>query len=407
MINSTSSKSQGFEINENYVEEVGKFSSIIDHTPGGKEQIQITSNLFEQLKASKHGTKRLIYNFMIFITYNISVTHYCLYQVTQALYLIPTIILFLIIMIISFLFQRKIDSILTKSKSHSFCQYLEENFGSISALICEIITVIWVGTFFMIAFIVTKSLIHNYFPECPIWADIIFSILYFGVILLINWVDSTILMEINIVITIIIIVGSFISFLYNMFTSKCDFSTAKLWWNNEATPNYFYESINILSGSFNMFIILYFINNRLKHSNFSLGKHNSLYTIGYIIEFIFYFLFIFHGYSFPDSNYSKKFYLTIIIESAVPLKVPELLVIILFIVDQVLHTNFYFFVMKHAFFRPDISRFLTKWKFVALFSFVLFLSILLGFFCDEPYYVVMVSNATFGFLINFAFPCKT
>ena len=33
--------------------------------------------------------------------------------------------------------------------------------------------------------------------------------------------------------------------------------------------------------------------------------------------------------------------------------------------------------------------------------------ILLGFFCDEPYYVVMVSNATFGFLINFVFPCKT
>lgn len=407
MINSIDSKNQGFEINENYVEDVEKFSNIIDHTPGEKEQIQVT-NLFEQLKASKQGTRRLIYNFLIFVTYNLSVTHYCLYQVTQSLYLIPTIFLFLMIMIISFLFQRIIDRILTKSKSQSFCQYLEENFGSISALVCEIITVVWVGTFFMITFIVTKSLIHNYFPECPIWADIIFAILYFIVILLINWVDSTILMEINIVVTIIIIISSFISFLYNMISSKCVFSANKLWWNNQASAKDFYESINILSSSFNMFIILYLINNRLKHSNFSLGKHNSLYTIGYIAEFIFYFLFIIHGYSYSENNNnSKKFFLSIIIKSSENLKVPELLVIILFIVDQVLHTNFYFFVMKHSFFRPDISRFLTKWKFVTLFAFILFLSILLGFFCDEPYYVVVVSNATFGFLINFTFPCKT
>ena len=407
MTNKINTQLPVFEINENYVEEVDKLKDFMD-TPSD-EQTQkvslISSNLFEQLTGSQIGPGRLIYNFILFVTYNISVVHFCLYSITRRFYLLPSVMLLLFHMALSYLFQRKIDSLITKIKSNSFCQYLEENFGKVSAILYEIIAVIWIGTFFLIAFIITKDLIHSYY-DISIYLDVVFAFAFFVVIVLINLIDSKILMEINILLTFFLIIGSFVTLSIDVLReNEYDISIEYIFWNSRIKAKDIFQFSNVLSSSFNMFIILFFINHKLKHSNYSLGKHNTLYTIGYIVEIIFYCLFIAAGFISPNKNAKvSNFYLLNMWIERKP-NTSELISIIFFIVDQILHTNFYFFVLQNVIFRPAITRFLTKWNFFLLFAITLLISILLGFIVKYPYDVIQFTNSTLGYFVNFAFPC--
>lgn len=407
MTNKINTQLPVFEINENYVEEVDKLKDFMD-TPSD-EQTQkvslISSNLFEQLTGSQIGPGRLIYNFILFVTYNISVVHFCLYSITRRFYLLPSVMLLLFHMALSYLFQRKIDSLITKIKSNSFCQYLEENFGKVSAILYEIIAVIWIGTFFLIAFIITKDLIHSYY-DISIYLDVVFAFAFFVVIVLINLIDSKILMEINILLTFFLIIGSFVTLSIDVLReNEYDISIEYIFWNSRIKAKDIFQFSNVLSSSFNMFIILFFINHKLKHSNYSLGKHNTLYTIGYIVEIIFYCLFIAAGFISPNKNAKvSNFYLLNMWIERKP-NTSELISIIFFIVDQILHTNFYFFVLQNVIFRPAITRFLTKWNFFLLFAITLLISILLGFIVKYPYDVIQFTNSTLGYFVNYAFPC--
>lgn len=407
MTNKINTQLPVFEINENYVEEVDKLKDFMD-TPSDEQTRKVTlisSNLFEQLTGSQIGPGRLIYNFILFVTYNISVVHFCLYSITRRFYLLPSVMLLLFHMALSYLFQRKIDSLITKIKSNSFCQYLEENFGKVSAILYEIIAVIWIGTFFLIAFIITKDLIHSYY-DISIYLDVVFAFAFFVVIVLINLIDSKILMEINILLTFFLIIGSFVTLSIDVLReNEYDISIEYIFWNSRIKAKDIFQFSNVLSSSFNMFIILFFINHKLKHSNYSLGKHNTLYTIGYIVEIIFYCLFIAAGFISPDKNAKvSNFYLLNMWIERKP-NTSELISIIFFIVDQILHTNFYFFVLQNVIFRPAITRFLTKWNFFLLFAITLLISILLGFIVKYPYDVIQFTNSTLGYFVNYAFPC--
>lgn len=407
MTNKINTQLPVFEINENYVEEVDKLKDFMD-TPSDEQTRKVTlisSNLFEQLTGSQIGPGRLIYNFILFVTYNISVVHFCLYSITRRFYLLPSVMLLLFHMALSYLFQRKIDSLITKIKSNSFCQYLEENFGKVSAILYEIIAVIWIGTFFLIAFIITKDLIHSYY-DISIYLDVVFAFAFFVVIVLINLIDSKILMEINIVLTFFLIIGSFVTLSIDVLReNEYDISIEYIFWNSRIKAKDIFQFSNVLSSSFNMFIILFFINHKLKHSNYSLGKHNTLYTIGYIVEIIFYCLFIAAGFISPNKNAKvSNFYLLNMWIERKP-NTSELISIIFFIVDQILHTNFYFFVLQNVIFRPAITRFLTKWNFFLLFAITLLISILLGFIVKYPYDVIQFTNSTLGYFVNYAFPC--
>lgn len=407
MTNKINTQLPVFEINENYVEEVDKLKDFMD-TPSDEQTRKVTlisSNLFEQLTGSQIGPGRLIYNFILFVTYNISVVHFCLYSITRRFYLLPSVMLLLFHMALSYLFQRKIDSLITKIKSNSFCQYLEENFGKVSAILYEIIAVIWIGTFFLIAFIITKDLIHLYY-DISIYLDVVFAFAFFVVIVLINLIDSKILMEINIVLTFFLIIGSFVTLSIDVLReNEYDISIEYIFWNSRIKAKDIFQFSNVLSSSFNMFIILFFINHKLKHSNYSLGKHNTLYTIGYIVEIIFYCLFIAAGFISPNKNAKvSNFYLLNMWIERKP-NTSELISIIFFIVDQILHTNFYFFVLQNVIFRPAITRFLTKWNFFLLFAITLLISILLGFIVKYPYDVIQFTNSTLGYFVNYAFPC--
>lgn len=407
MTNKINTQLPVFEINENYVEEVDKLKDFMD-TPSDEQTRKVTlisSNLFEQLTGSQIGPGRLIYNFILFVTYNISVVHFCLYSITRRFYLLPSVMLLLFHMALSYLFQRKIDSLITKIKSNSFCQYLEENFGKVSAILYEIIAVIWIGTFFLIAFIITKDLIHSYY-DISIYLDVVFAFAFFVVIVLINLIDSKILMEINILLTFFLIIGSFVTLSIDVLReNEYDISIEYIFWNSRIKAKDIFQFSNVLSSSFNMFIILFFINHKLKHSNYSLGKHNTLYTIGYIVEIIFYCLFIAAGFISPNKNAKvSNFYLLNMWIERKP-NTSELISIIFFIVDQILHTNFYFFVLQNVIFRPAITRFLTKWNFFLLFAITLLISILLGFIVKYPYDVIQFTNSTLGYFVNYAFPC--
>ena len=410
MTNKINTQLPSFEINENYVEEVDKLKDFMDTpTDDQKRKVtQISSNIFEQLTGSQIGPGRLIYNFILFVTYNISVVHFSLYSITRRFYLLPSVMLLLFHMALSYLFQRKIDSLITKIKSNSFCQYLEENFGKVSAILYEIIAVIWIGTFFLIVFIIKNDLIHSYY-DIPVYLDVVLAFAFFVVIVLINLIDSKILMEINILLTFFLIIGSFVTLSIDVIDvineGNYDISTEYIFWNSKIKAKEIFQFSNVLSSSFNMFIIFFFINHKLKHSNYSLGKHNTLFTIGYIVEMIFYFLFIAAGFVSPNkkANVSNFYLLNMWIERTP--NISELISIIFFIVDQILHTNFYFFVLQNVIFRPAITRFFTKWNFFLLFALTLLISILLGFIVKYPYDVIEFTNATLGYFVNYAFPC--
>ena len=120
---------------------------------------------------------------------------------------------------------------------------------------------------------------------------------------------------------------------------------------------------------------------------------------------IFYFLFIAAGFVSPNkkANVSNFYLLNMWIERKP--NISELISIIFFIVDQILHTNFYFFVLQNVIFRPAITRFFAKWNFFLLFALTLLISILLGFIVKYPYDVIEFTNATLGYFANYAFPC--
>ena len=106
MTNKINTQLPSFEINENYVEEVDKLKDFMDTpTDDQKRKVtQISSNIFEQLTGSQIGPGRLIYNFILFVTYNISVVHFSLYSITRRFYLLPSVMLLLFHMALSYLF---------------------------------------------------------------------------------------------------------------------------------------------------------------------------------------------------------------------------------------------------------------------------------------------------------------
>ena len=177
---------------------------MLDKSTNSEEVPQlIERHLLDQYSIDRRGKAVLVCNFFVFLTFNINYSHLCLGAVVNDIYLIPSICILIVMLFFSFLLQRKIDNYISKSKENIFCEILENNFGSVCSQFFEVLSVIWIGFYFIATFIIGKETVLILFEvkndeNLVIIIKCIYCVSFFFLIVLINAIESTIWIDINI-----------------------------------------------------------------------------------------------------------------------------------------------------------------------------------------------------------------
>lgn len=386
---------------------------MLDKSTNSEEVPQlIERHLLEQYSIDRRGKRVLICNFFVFLTFNINYSHLCLGAVVNDIYLIPSICILIFMLFFSFLLQRKIDNYISKSKENIFCEILENNFGSVCSQLFEVLSVIWIGLYFIATFIIGKEiallLSGENKSEFEIVIKCIYCVSFFTLIVLINAIDSTIWIDINIIISFFINFGIILMIIFYMIyeekQSKQEiidklignvFSLKILEWRDKLS-----QAITIFTSCFNNVIIFFWINKKFKRSNMTVKKHRIFILLNYIFNFLFYSLFITKGILFKFN--SQEYYLTFL--QKVSEKVLAIPIIILNVVYQILLMNFYLYIIKRVIFRRQKQKIFKQWKYFFSCSAITLFLILFTFWVKNPYNIIIVNNSTVGFIINFIIP---
>lgn len=380
----------------------------------------IDRHLLEQLKISKTGPWFLICNFMVFMTFNINYSHLCFCSVTNEVYLIPSLFFLVFMFGFSFFLQRKLDNYISKSKDNFFCDILHKNFGSVSSLLFEVLSLLWLGLYFMTTFISCKKYILNFtrddLKEIIGWVYVIsFSI----IVLVFNAFNSSVMTDINIFISFVINIGIISLFVFTVVISwdrrKQGFLMEKLkikfFKSSSEYKIAFSQSFAIFNSGFTNSLIFFWINKKFKKSNLTVKQHRIFILINYIFNFLLYFAYIFDGL-LNDCEHDQ-YYLIYLINKFLKGETNKTLeyyitniIIALTIVYQLLLINFYFYVIKNVIFRRHKQIIFEKKYYFLWFSLFLVGLVSITFWIDNPFDIILFNNSTFGFIINFILPSK-
>lgn len=355
----------------------------------------------------------ILFNFFVLITFNINFAHFCIHNINQQLGIIPSAIILITIMGFSFIFQCSFISFLNVSEAFNFGKLIENHFGSLSALIYEIMTVLWLGLCFLSTFstcdLYLSSILEKTNQNISYYQYVISSG-FLVILLLINSCKSTILIHCSIVIAFIIHFINFALFIYLLFTRAISISKKNLI-TFEKDPLVYYEAFNAFSSVMNTIIILFWVNIKLKKDfNYSAQQSKVVLSINYVFNFVFYAFYIIEGiFEYSEQTNQKHFLLYLLNEKKTKSN-PAFLIIHIFISLNILYeiflTSFYFFVLRKMIFRIQTREFFIGKRYYLYFTPLLLIVLVLSLGLNNPYRIILINNGTFGFIINFIFPCK-
>ena len=331
---------------------------MLDKSTNSEEVPQlIERHLLDQYSIDRRGKAVLVCNFFVFLTFNINYSHLCLGAVVNDIYLIPSICILFVMLFFSFLLQRKIDNYISKSKENIFCEILENNFGSVCSQFFEVLSVIWIGFYFIATFIIGKETVLILFEvkndeNLVIIIKCIYCVSFFFLIVLINAIESTIWIDINIIISFFINFGIILMLIFYMIYGKKQTNTEMI---DKLIGNVFklkiiewkdkiFNAITIFTSCFNNVMIFFWLNKKFKRSNMTVKKHRIFILLNYVFNFLFYSLFIAKGILFKFDK--QEYYLDFLLKAdnnklAIP--------IILFnVIYQILLMNFYIYIIKRV-----------------------------------------------------------
>ena len=396
-----------------------KFVEMLDKTTNSQEVPNlIDRHLLEQLKISKTGPCFLICNFMVFMTFNINYSHLCLCSITNEVYLIPSLFFLVFMFAFSFFLQLKLDNYISKSKDNYFCDILQKNFGSVSSLLFELLSLLWLGLYFMTTFISCKEYILSFISEEDLKTIIewVYVIIFSIIILVFNAFNSSVMTDINIFISYVINIGIISLFVFTVIISRdkkfpIEKLTIKKFSDSKEYKNAFSQSFAIFTSGFTNSLIFFWINKKFKNSNLTVKHHRIFILINYIFNFLLYFAYIFDG--LLNDCQKDQYYLTYLITQLKKKESNDKLyytitniIIALTIVYQLLLINFYFYVIKNVIFRHHKQVIFEKKYYFVWFSLFLVGLISITFWINNPFDIILFNNSTFGFIINFILPSK-
>ena len=387
---------------------------MLDKSTNSEEVPQlIERHLLDQYSIDRRGKAVLVCNFFVFLTFNINYSHLCLGAVVNDIYLIPSICILIVMLFFSFLLQRKIDNYISKSKENIFCEILENNFGSVCSQFFEVLSVIWIGFYFIATFIIGKETVLILFEvkndeNLVIIIKCIYCVSFFFLIVLINAIESTIWIDINIIISFFINFGIILMLIFYMIYGKKQTNTEMI---DKLIGNVFklkiiewkdkiFNAITIFTSCFNNVMIFFWLNKKFKRSNMTVKKHRIFILLNYVFNFLFYSLFIAKGILFKFDK--QEYYLDFLLKAdnnklAIP--------IILFnVIYQILLMNFYIYIIKRVIVRSKQQKIFKQSRYVISCSAITLGLIVLTFWVKNPYNIIIVNNSTVGFIINFIIP---
>lgn len=365
----------------------------------------------------------IIFNFFVLITFNINFSHFCFHNININLGIVPSGIILTVIMIFSYLFQCSFVSFLIESKAFNFGKLIETHFGSLSALIYEIIALLWLCLSFLSTFITSDTYlsfvigdnINNSYYQYAI------STGFFIVLLVINSCKSAIFINCSIVISFMMHFLCFGLFIYSLSIRSISIEL-NTFVNVSGKASYYFEAFSALSSIMNTIIILFWVNIKLKKDfNYSTKQLKIVLIINYLFNFIFYATYIIEGLfkyniaiplensnSDNDNRTLPEHYLLFLLKENrdnVSLLICNLFISIN-IAYEIFLTTFYFFVLKTMIFRTITREFFSGRKYYFYFTPLLLIVLVLSLALNDPYRIILINNSTFGFLVNFIFPCK-
>ena len=383
---------------------------MLDKSTNSEEVPQlIERHLLDQYSIDKRGKAVLICNFFVFLTFNINYSHLCLGAVVNDIYLIPSICILIFMLLFSFLLQRKIDNYISKSKEKIFCEILENNFGSVCSQLFEVLSIIWIGFYFIATFIIGKETVLFLFGEdnnekLAIIIKCIYCVSFFFLIVLMNAIESTIWIDINIIISFFINFGIILMLIFYMIyeekQSKEEIKEKIFildiidWKDNKLS-----RAITIFTSCFNNVIIFFWLNKKFKRSNMTVKKHRIFILFNYIFNFLFYSLFIAKGILFSFNK--QEYYLQFLINNHNRLSIP---IIVFNVAYQILLMNFYIYIIKRVIVRSKQQKLFKQSRYFITCSAITLGLIVLTFWIKNPYTIIIVNNSTVGFIINFIIP---
>lgn len=383
---------------------------MLDKSTNSEEVPQlIERHLLDQYSIDKRGKAVLICNFFVFLTFNINYSHLCLGAVVNDIYLIPSICILIFMLLFSFLLQRKIDNYISKSKEKIFCEILENNFGSVCSQLFEVLSIIWIGFYFIATFIIGKETVLFLFGEdnnekLAIIIKCIYCVSFFFLIVLMNAIESTIWIDINIIISFFINFGIILMLIFYMIYEEKQskeeikgkiFKLDIIDWKD----NKLSRAITIFTSCFNNVIIFFWLNKKFKRSNMTVKKHRIFILLNYIFNFLFYSLFIAKGILFSFNK--QEYYLQFLINNHNRLSIP---IIVFNIAYQILLMNFYIYIIKRVIVRSKQQKLFKQSRYYISCSAITLGLIVLTFWIKNPYTIIIVNNSTVGFIINFIIP---
>ena len=383
---------------------------MLDKSTNSEEVPQlIERHLLDQYSIDKRGKAVLICNFFVFLTFNINYSHLCLGAVVNDIYLIPSICILIFMLLFSFLLQRKIDNYISKSKEKIFCEILENNFGSVCSQLFEVLSIIWIGFYFIATFIIGKETVLFLFGEdnnekLAIIIKCIYCVSFFFLIVLMNAIESTIWIDINIIISFFINFGIILMLIFYMIYEEKQskeeikgkiFKLDIIDWKD----NKLSRAITIFTSCFNNVIIFFWLNKKFKRSNMTVKKHRIFILLNYIFNFLFYSLFIAKGILFSFNK--QEYYLQFLINNHNRLSIP---IIVFNVAYQILLMNFYIYIIKRVIVRSKQQKLFKQSRYYISCSAITLGLIVLTFWIKNPYTIIIVNNSTVGFIINFIIP---
>jgi hypothetical protein len=107
--------------------------------------------LYEQL-LGKNRHKSYFYNCLVFICFNVNITHFCFPYLTDKCGILLSLLILIICGIFSFTIQNSLVSHITHrgSNNYIYAHLIENNFGSFCASLLEALVMIWYGILLLI-----------------------------------------------------------------------------------------------------------------------------------------------------------------------------------------------------------------------------------------------------------------
>ena len=366
----------------------------------------ISLNFQEQLLASDFKFGYLL-NVVLFSLYNLNTAHYVFYSTMKSIHFVPSLIIFIFMFIGSYCLYKELENILTKANSYSFCLYLEENFGSLCSYIYEIISVLWCGIFILIAYVITKLLLQELLGNDTVEFKYIMSACFCVIIIALNVYESFWMSVINAIITIITTICIIISMIL-LIIEKKNINDKSLIPQEFTKDVYFgiYSGINVFFASFNLFIVFFQVNHNLTKANFQKKKRSNIFLIGYAFHLIYYVIFLIYSlYESTPSNNNN--FISILFNNKE--NFINKILLICFIVEQILHSNFYLSTLKQVIFKSNLKRLLDNRKFIILLTFVTIAAMFIGSVITDKNdnnidNIILIGNATLGMIVNLIIP---